>query len=243
MNIRACGLIPIYNHRITIAAVVEEMLHIIDFIIIVDDASNDGSEVMVDQLKATYPNQIHVIHHQKNTGKGGAVQSGLHSALNLSFTHAIQVDADGQHDLLDLPKFLQAAHEHPDALSVGVPIYGDDIPMIRKYGRKLTQAILMLEMGTYRIPDGMIGFRTYPVAAICALGKMDPRMSFDPEVMIRAHWAKIPMHEIPTHVCYLAEKDGGVSHFRMVEDNIRHTWIHIRLLLQAPFRLCIRCFK
>jgi len=243
MHIKACGLIPIYNHRITIATVVEKMLSIIDFIVIVDDGSNDGSEVIVDQLKDAYPNQIHVIHHQKNTGKGGAVQSGLHCALNLGFTHAIQVDADGQHDLLDLPKFLQAAYEHPDTLFVGVPIYGDDIPMIRKYGRKITQAMLMLEMGTYHIPDGMIGFRTYPIAAICALGKMDPRMSFDPEVMIRAHWEAIPLHEIPTHVCYPAKEDGGISHFRMIEDNIRHTWIHIRLLFQAPFRLCMRCFK
>jgi len=155
----------------------------------------------------------------------------------VGFTHAIQVDADGQHKLEDIADFLQGIRRNPHTLLLGAPIFDEDIPAIRKHGRKLTQAMISLEMGAWPVPDAMCGFRAYPVAEICKLGKMDPRMSFDPEVMIRAHWAGIPLIQIPTKVRYLPPEEGGVSHFRMVHDNFFHTWLHIRLLLQAPFRI------
>ena len=243
MSGKICGLVPVYNNHMTIANVVRALLEQLDFVIVVDDGSSDGTETIVDRLKQELPDRVEVLHHQENQGKGAAVQSGLHRANAMGFTHAIQVDADGQHDLDDLPKFLQGIEEHPRAMLLGAPIFDGDIPAIRKHGRKLTQAMIALEMGYWDVPDAMCGFRAYPVAAICKLGKMDPRMSFDQEVMIRAHWAGIPLQRIPTRVRYLAPEEGGISHFKMVNDNVRHTWAHIRLILQAPFRLLLRAMR
>jgi len=243
MSERITGLIPVYNNHMTIAGVVESLLQRLDFVVVVDDGSNDGTEAIVEQLKQQYPGRLDVLHHPHNRGKGAAVQSGLHRANELGFTHALQVDADGQHDLGDLPKFLAGIHEQPQAMLLGAPIFDDDIPAIRKHGRKLTQLMIALEMGRWDVPDAMCGFRAYPVAAVCRLGRMDPRMSFDPEVMIRAHWAGIPLQRVPTRVRYLAPEEGGISHFRMVNDNIRHFWAHLRLLLQAPFRLLGRVLR
>jgi glycosyltransferase involved in cell wall biosynthesis len=227
----------------TIANVVRALLEQLDFVIVVDDGSSDGTETIVENLKQELPDKIEVFHHSENQGKGAAVQSGLHRANAMGFTHAVQVDADGQHDLEDLPKFLQGIKDYPRALLLGAPIFDGDIPAIRKHGRKLTQAMIALEMGFWDVPDAMCGFRAYPVAAICKLGKMDPRMSFDPEVMIRAHWAGVPLQRIPTRVRYLGPEEGGISHFKMVNDNVRHTWAHIRLILQAPFRLLLRAMR
>ena len=243
MSRKICGLVPVYNNHITIAGVIEALLEQLDFVIVVDDGSNDGSELTVEGLKKSYPDKLHILHHKVNSGKGAAVQSGLQSAQVLGFTHALQVDADGQHDLADLPKFLQTIETHPDAMLLGAPIFDDDMPAVRKYGRKLTQLMIAFEMGFWDVPDAMCGFRVYPVPAICALGQMDARMSFDPEVMIRAHWAGVELQKVPTRVRYLSPEEGGVSHFRMVNDNARHTWIHTRLLLQAPFRLLMRFMR
>ncbi len=243
MSGKICGLIPVYNNHMTVARVVKALLEQLDFVIVVDDGSNDGTEKIVESLKQEYPERIEILHHPQNRGKGAAVQSGLHRANAMGFSSAIQVDADGQHNLLDLPKFLQGIEQDPSALLLGAPIFDDDIPAIRKHGRKLTQIMIALEMGFWDVPDAMCGFRAYPVVAICRLGKMDPRMSFDPEVMIRAHWAGIPLQRIPTRVCYLAPEEGGISHFKMINDNVRHTWAHIRLLLQAPFRQLYRAVK
>jgi len=240
---KICGVVPVYNNHMTIAKVVRALLEQLGFVIMVDDGSNDGTEKIVEELKLAFPDSVETLHHTENQGKGAAVQSGLHRANAMGFTHAIQVDADGQHNLGDLPKFLQGIANHPGALLLGAPIFDGDIPAIRKHGRKLTQAMIALEMGFWDVPDAMCGFRAYPVAAICKLGKMDPRMSFDPEVMIRAHWAGLPLQRIPTRVRYLAPEEGGISHFKMFGDNVWHTWAHIRLILQAPFRLLYRAIN
>ncbi|MDQ6993888.1 MAG: glycosyltransferase family 2 protein [Mariprofundus sp.] len=243
MSAQICGLIPVYNNHMTIAHMVHALLKKLNFVIIVNDGSNDGTEITLQTLLKELPGSIDIVNHPHNCGKGVAVQNGLKRASELKFTHAIQVDADGQHDTDDLPKFITAIEHHSRALILGTPIYGDDIPIIRKYGRKLTQAMLALEMGQWSVPDGMIGYRGYPVEAICQLGRMDPRMSFDPEVLIRAHWAGLPLIYIPTEVRYPSPEEGGISHFKMVNDNVRHTWIHIRLILQAPFQLLAKAFR
>jgi glycosyltransferase involved in cell wall biosynthesis len=243
MSEKICGVVPVYNNHMTIAAVVQGLLDKLHFVIVVDDGSNDGTETIVETLKQQFAQRVDVIHHRNNQGKGASVQSGLHHANSMGFSHAVQVDADAQHNLEDLPRFLKEIKAHPEALLLGAPVFDDHIPAIRKHGRKLTQAMIALEMGAWNVPDAMCGFRVYPVAAICQLGKMDPRMSFDPEVMIRAHWAGIALKKIPTKVRYLTPEEGGISHFRMVDDNVRHTWLHIRLLFQAPFRLIYKLVR
>jgi len=243
MNHKICGLIPVYNNHMTIAAVIESLLQQLDFVIVVDDGSTDGSGTIAESLQTIYPERIHVLHHAHNSGKGSAVQTGLADAQRMHFTHALQVDSDGQHDLEAVAVFLQASIENPAAILLGEPSFSDDFPIVRKYGKKLTQLMIMLEMGAWDVPDAMCGFRVYPVDATCALGKMDPRMSFDPEVIIRAYWANIPLQSIPTHVRYPTKEEGGISHFKMVNDNIRNIWIHIRLLLQTPFRLLLRAMR
>lgn len=103
--------------------------------------------------------------------------------------------------------------------------------------------MIALESGSGNLPDAMCGFRLYPVAAILKLGPMGSRMCFDPEVMIRADWAAIPIKTLATKVRYLSTEEGGISHFRMFHDNALHVWTHIRLLLQAPVRWLIRWIK
>jgi len=238
--IHITGLVPVYDNPLTIERVARSVLVVLEHLIVVDDGSDEPTRAILDRLAGELGDRFTLVRHAVNCGKGAAVQSGLRRALELGFTHAIQIDGDGQHALEDLPRFVAAVQRDPTALVVGTPIYGRDIPAIRKHGRKLTQWMIALEMGRWRVPDAMIGFRAYPVAAICALGRLDTRMSFDPQVMIRAFWAGLPLVAIETAVRYPLPEEGGISHFRMVRDNIGHTWLHLRLLPQAPFRLLLR---
>jgi glycosyltransferase involved in cell wall biosynthesis len=224
----------------TLERVVSGVLQYLQRIIIVDDGSNDGTQAIADRLAADQPERVQVQHHAKNRGKGAAVQTGLRLALSLGCSHALQVDADGQHNLEDIPRFIAASARAPDSLILGAPVFGEDIPAVRKYGRKLTRLVVALEAGTRKMPDAMCGFRLYPVAPVCGLGTLSSRMCFDPEVMIRAHWAGIPVATVPTRVRYLTAEEGGVSHFRMVHDNVLNVWLHTRLLLQAPLRWLLR---
>ena len=243
MTEQVCGLVPVYNNPKTIGKVVAGLQHYIKDVIIADDGSNAETRAVIEQLAAHDPEHIHVQHLPVNRGKGAAVKAGLRRALDLGFSHALQVDADGQHDLGDIPQFLEHMHTAPDALILGAPQFGEDIPAIRKYGRKLTTLMIALEAGTLKLPDAMCGFRIYPVAATCALRTLCARMCFDPEIMIRAHWAGIPVQAVPTRVRYLSAEEGGVSHFRGVHDNVLNVGLHTLLVLQAPLRWLLRYLK
>ena len=243
MTETVCGLVPVYNNPKTIGKVVAGLQHYIKDVIIADDGSNGETRAVIDQLAARDPEHIHVLHLPVNRGKGAAVKAGLQQALALGFSHALQVDADGQHDLGDIPQFLETMHTTPEALILGAPQFGEDIPAIRKYGRKLTTLMIALEAGTLKLPDAMCGFRIYPVAATCALHTLCARMCFDPEIMIRAHWAGVPVQAVPTRVRYLSAEEGGVSHFRGVHDNVLNVGLHTTLVLQAPLRWLLRTIK
>ena len=243
MTTKLCGLIPVYNNHMTIERVVKGLQAYVSTIIIVDDGSDDGTENIIDHLTEAEPEKVIVSHHNANRGKGAAVQTGLKLASRLGFSDVLQVDADGQHNLNDTPKFIDARKQYPGAMIMGAPVFDDSIPAIRKYGRKLTHMMIALEAGSGALPDAMCGFRLYPVNEIIKLGSMSPRMSFDPEVMIRAHWAGIPIKTVPTKVRYLSAEEGGISHFRMFHDNVLHVWIHTRLLLQSPYRWVVKWLR
>lgn len=231
-----CAVVPVYNNPLTITAVVQRLRDSIGDVVIANDGSDAETRALIEQLTTADPQHIHAVHLPRNRGKGAAVKAGLQHALQLGFSHALQVDADGQHDLNDIPQFLARHQQAADALILGAPVFGDDIPAIRKHGRKLTQWIIAVEAGTTALPDAMCGFRLYPLATICALQTLCSRMCYDPEILIRAYWAGIPIQSVATKVRYLPADEGGVSHFRGLHDNLLNVGLHSWLTLQAPYR-------
>lgn len=166
--------------------------------------------------------------------------TGLRRAHELGFSHALQVDADGQHDLTDLPALLAEARQHPAALVSGRPLYDDSVPKGRLYGRYITHVWVWIETLSFAIKDSMCGFRVYPLASTCALLErvaLGRRMDFDTEVMVRLHWAGVPMRFVPTRVIYPVD---GRSHFRLFRDNLDISWMHTRLVCRLLWDLLLR---
>jgi len=233
---RICFVIPHYRHE----TLLPELLNGIgDFgleAIIVDDGSPPESFAVVQALAAEYDWLI-LERSEKNSGKGAAVIRALRLAKQLDYTHAIQIDADGQHDTDDVPAFIARAQLDPDALVSGAPVFGDDIPKSRLWGRKLTNFWIHVETISRRIPDGMCGFRLYPVAAAVALADrsyIGRHMDFDVEFLVRAVWQGWNVVFLPTRVRY---GQDGISHFRMLRDNCWITLMHTRLVIGMLIRL------
>jgi len=228
-------VIPTYNNPITLGAVVAEaQLHVQDIIVVDDGCFGSGRESV--DVVAELPG-VSVRRHAKNAGKGAAVKTGIRSAAELGFSHVLQVDADHQHQLADIPRFLRAAAADPSALVLGSPKFDSSAPKARLLGRKLTNACVQLETGGRVIADPMCGFRVYPVAAALAVLPRADRMDFDPEIAVRLVWYGLRVVNLETDVRYLSVAEGGVSHFQMVRDNARISWMHTRLITQAVFRL------
>jgi predicted LPLAT superfamily acyltransferase/GT2 family glycosyltransferase len=237
MTVRACLLIPIYNHGGSIGRTVERLLPHGLPIFIVDDGSEAATQRVLEDLAHAHPAQLHVNRLPVNQGKGAAVMHGMRLAQAAGHTHALQIDADGQHDTGDVPHFLESARREPDAIICGRPVFDDSVPKGRLYGRYITHVWVWIETLSFAIGDSMCGFRMYPLAATCALINRDrirTRMDFDIEIIVRLAWMGIPIRNLPTRVTYPVD---GVSHFRMWRDNWRISCTHTRLVFGMLWRL------
>ncbi|WP_305462592.1 glycosyltransferase family 2 protein [Photobacterium leiognathi] len=222
-----CFLIPCYNHGATVPAVIDTLTSYDFPIIIVDDGSELATQKILSE-QAKRPNII-IVTLPKNQGKGGAVIAGIKQADLLGFSHALQIDADGQHDLAALPKLLEASQAHPEALISGQPIYDDSVPKSRLYGRYATHIWVWIETLSFNIKDSMCGFRSYPIRPIVNVinhNKLGLRMDFDTEIMVRFYWDDGDIRFIDTKVIY---PEDGISHFDALWDNVKISWMHTKL--------------
>ncbi len=229
-----CILIPTYNNAATLRQVVERVGRFGAPVLVVDDGSGAAARAVAREIEVAREAQVVWCPH--NGGKGAAVKAGFVAARSAGFTHALQVDADGQHDLDQVGTFLEAARAHPQALVLASPVFSVDAPRGRRIGREINNFWVAIETFGRPIQDAMIGFRVYPLAATLATRPAGDRMEFDIEVAVRLVWAATPVLNLPVAVRYLTAAEGGVSHFRMVRDNVRISWLHTRLVTEALIR-------
>lgn len=234
-SFRACAVIPTYDNPRTVEAVIHEVREHFETVIVVDDGGHAPARAALDRLEQD-PGVV-VLRHPHNRGKGAAMKTGLAEAATRGFSHALQVDADGQHDLGDIPTFLAKAREQPKALVLGVPVFDGERPRLRGgFGHWLTNFWTRLEISSTAIEDPQCGYRVYPVGPACAAGAVGNRMDYDVEVAVRMVWQGSPVINIPTRVRYLEAEHGGVSHFHMGWDNLFISWMHTRLVTLAILR-------
>ncbi|MEZ8627339.1 glycosyltransferase [Vibrio splendidus] len=243
-NYKACFLIPCFNHGATMPSVVSSLLNFKLPIIIVDDGSELETKQFLTPL-ADSPS-VTLVTLDQNQGKGGAVKAGIKRAQELGFSHAIQIDADGQHDLEALPALIQASQTKPQRLISGQPVYDESVPKARLYGRYATHIWVWIETLSLSIKDSMCGFRAYPIDKTqTVLNKYDvgSRMDFDIEILVRLYWEDCDIDFVETRVIY---PENGISHFDALWDNVKISWMHTRLffgmLPRAP-KLIARHFK
>ncbi len=227
-SFRPCVLIPTFDNPLTIAGVVAEARRHLDDVLIIDDGSGPAGRAAVDALARQ--GAASVTHRPHNGGKGAAVKTGFQVAHAAGFTHALQIDADGQHDPTDIPRLLDLAAQRPEAAVLGHPVFDASTPRGRRAAHGLTNFWTRLETGGRAIVDPQCGFRVYPLAPSLGVGAVGDHMEFDIEIAVRLVWAGVPIINVPTRVRYLAAAAGGVSHFRPVGDNVAITLMHTRLV-------------
>lgn len=241
-----CIVIPVYNHEHAIGPVLAALLRHGVPCILVDDGSAAPCAAVLGQLAQAAPGQVTLLRHPRNLGKGAAVISGLRLAARQGYSHALQIDADGQHCSADVPRFLALAGQHPAAVIAGCPVYDESVPKVRLYCRYLTHICVWINTLSFQIRDSMCGLRVYPLAATVALAQgraIGTHMNFDTDILVRLYWSGLEVINLPTRVNY---PQDGVSHFRMWRDNVLLARMHVNLfcgmLRRAP-RLLARSWR
>ncbi len=230
-----CAIIPVFDHEHAISAVVAAVLAAGLPCVLVDDASTPACAAVLRNLAKA--ENVYLLTLPVNQGKGGAVMAGFREALRMGFSHALQVDADGQHDLTDISLFMETSRAQPDAVICGYPEYDASVPKGRLYARYLTHFWVWVNTLSLQIKDSMCGFRVYPLKPVVQLidtVHIGKRMDFDSDILVRLAWRNLPMQWLPVKVHY---PQDGVSHFRLFHDNVLITKMHTRLFFGMLTRL------
>lgn len=236
---RCCAIVPTYDNPDTLRGVVVALRAHVPDVIVVDDGSGEAGRRACEALSGE--GLARVVRRDRNGGKGAAVKTGFDAALAAGFTHALQVDADGQHDIGRATAFIEAAREAPTSAVIGYPVYDGTAPKGRLAARRITTFWVDLEVGGRGIiEDAMVGFRVYPLRAARALDVRSDRMDFDVEIAVRLAWSGVPIVNLPVGVRYLTAEEGGRSHFQPFRDNVRISLLHCRLCTIGCTLWCIR---
>ena len=219
---KPCILIPCYNHSATVGAVALAALRHAPVIVV-----DDGSTEPLPELAG-----CEVARLKQNGGKATALRAGFQRAVELGFTHAITMDADGQHFAEDLPKFLAAAEQQPQAYLVGVrDLVAAGCPKHRRRSNAISTFWYRVETGV-RLRDTQCGFRCYPLPLVQQLQIRSDRYAYELEFMVRAAWVGTAIVAIPVKCTYEPGKTG-TSHFRTVRDFVHITNRNIILVFQT----------
>lgn len=206
---------------------------------VVIDGSTDGSVGLLRDLVASDP-AFRLLELPVNAGKGAALLHGLQAALAAGFTHALTMDADGQHPAQLIATFMQESQRRPEVMVLGQPVFDASAPLLRVRGRRVSNGWTRLETLGAGIGDSLFGFRVYPIGALVEVMQRQRwmrRFDFDTEAVVRLAWRGIKPINLPAPVRYLTPQEGGVSHFRYGRDNLLLTWMHLRLMLEFVVRL------
>ena len=214
-------IIPSYNTGSRLVETVKEALACWQPVWVVMDGSTDGSAAALAELNGP-ENGLRVLSRERNSGKGTAVLHALLAAGQAGFTHALVLDADGQHSAAHISRFMQASQKNPAAMILGVPQFAVDAPASRRHGRRVGNWWANLETFWGGIEDSLFGFRVYPIqesVRILQRTRGARRFDFDTELAVRLFWAGVPPINLPAPVKYFNPADGGISHFHYWRDN------------------------
>jgi len=238
-------VVPVYRHGETVGPLAEKLASISTGlpVILVDDGNDEQTKETLAEWQKKIPSIV-LVSLKKNIGKGGAVAKGFEKAAELGLTHVFQIDADGQHDTAMAGFFLEESAKNPDKVICGFPVFDNNAPKSRVAGRRVSNFWAAIVTLSKDLKDVLCGFRVYPLGAALKITRnpfMDRRMGFDAEILVRLYWNKVFPVFHPVKVRY---PSGGVSNFRVFQDNLRISWMFTRLcagmILRLPMLIILR---
>lgn len=236
---KLCIIIPTYNNQGTIAAVIQSVETFCKDIIVVNDGSTDGTSDILDALHK----QIFLVTYVQNKGKGYALIKGFKKAKALGYTHAITIDADGQHFASDIPFFIQGMNSNPEAILVGNRnLNENNMPRRNTFANKFSNFWFRLQTGV-TLQDTQSGFRLYPLSFLGGFRLITSRYEAELELLVFSAWRGIKILSIPIRV-YYPPVEERVTHFRPIYDFTRISILNVFLCIGAIFYgLPMRLFR
>lgn len=222
-SLRLCAVIPAYNEGRRVGAVVRGVRKHVRSVVVVDDGSEDDTAEEARRAGAR------VIRHRRNRGKGAALQSGFDYALAQGYDAVICLDADGQHDPDELPRFIEALRRGRADIVLGSRMTNPEgMPWLRRWTNRTTSVILSRLAGE-TILDSQSGYKAIRTEVLRRVRPTRSGFDAESEFLILAARRGFRIGHVPIRTIYAEE----TSHINPVLD----TWRFIKLCLTFILRL------
>ena len=221
------AIIPAYNAESSIGEVIERTRKYIPRVIVVNDGSTDRTEDVARSRAAE------ILSLPSNRGKGFALRRGFGLALSNGCKAILTLDADGQHDPADIPRFLDAHERDTRAILIGTRMaQAERFPTQRYYSNRTAAYFISKALGQY-LEDTQCGFRLYPAATLRSIPLTTSHFQTETEVLLRAVRRGVPLNSVPVKNIYHWNGNAPRSNFRPVID----TFYICMVVLQSYLRL------
>lgn len=203
------ALIPAWNEGSRILPVLETTLNYLP-VLVVDDGSKDDTADVAEAAGAT------VIRHETNRGKGVALATGFTWATDHGYDAVVTLDADGQHDPTEIPKFIDAYGADVGDLVIGRRSYRK-MPFPRFFVTPFGTLLLSLALGQM-IYDNQSGYRLYTRRCLEVFEPTTTGFEMEVEVIIQMVCKGMRIGWVGIRTIYGINK---VSYFHPVKDTLR----------------------
>lgn len=215
---KLCVIVPAYREERRIGDVVRALRGQGFEVLVVDDGSDDGTERVAREAGAV------VVRHERNRGKGAALNTGFEWARARGYDAVITMDADGQHLPEEAPKFVEAYQRTGVPVLIGNRMWNPEgMPFVRRMTNRFMSWLLSRLMGQY-VPDTQCGFRLYRCDMLPLAAGETERFDAESEILLRIASHGIRMGSVRISTVYADER----SKIRPTADTVRFVKMLIR---------------
>ena len=192
---KVTAVIPAYKEATTIADVLTRTRSFVSEMIVVNDGSPDETADVASRNGAL------VVSHVINRGLGAAIGTGFAFAKKRGCDVVITLDADGQHDPSEIPKFIEAVKSGADVVIGSRMISRNGMPWYRQVANMLGNVSTFVLFGAY-VTDSQSGFRAFSRAALDKIEIKTNRMEVSSELIAEAKAHGFKIVEVPIQAIY-----------------------------------------
>ncbi len=192
---KVVAVIPAYKEETTIADVLERTRSFVDEMIVVNDGSPDQTAEVAKAHGAI------VVSHIINRGLGAAIGTGFAAAQKYGADMVVTLDADGQHDPTEIPKFVDAIKQGADVVIGSRMLTRTGMPWYRQVANLLGNISTLVLFGAY-VTDSQSGFRAFTKNALSKIEIKTNRMEVSSELIAEAKAHGFKIVEVPIKAIY-----------------------------------------
>jgi len=231
---RIAVVVPAYNEQALLGRVIETMPDCVDRIVVVDDASLDGTADVVRRYVPQMGERLLLIQHERNQGVGGAIATGYKWCRDHEMDVAVVMAGDAQMEPADLPDLLAPVVAGEVDYAKGNRLFTGDawnqIPRVRYLGNSAMSLLTKIASGYWHVADSQSGYTAINLKALRTIDwdQMYKRYGQPNDLLVRLNVYNFRVRDVPVTPVYNIGEKSGVRPLRMIPGL---SWLLFKLFL------------